>query len=46
MAQPVHAEKPNTQGMALVDMQLMHIIAVAQDKGAEAGDHYNQSLLW
>ena len=36
MTQPVHLRKAGTQGVALVDPELLHVVAVARDQGAEA----------
>ena len=33
----MHAGEPGTQGIALVDTHLMHVVAVTRDQGAETG---------
>ena len=37
VAQPVHSGEPGTQGIALVDPQLMYVVAVARDQRRETG---------
>ena len=37
MTKAVHVGEPGAQGITLVDAELLHIVAVARDQGAKAG---------